>query len=1122
MTGPLDATRPAVNATVHASAGTGKTYLLVSRLIRLLLAGAEPARILAVTFTRKAATEMLDRLAERLGELACLADPALDERLRELGETPDATLRAQARRLHDRLLFSDQPLRVTTFHAFCKEILRRFPFEAGVPPGFELAEAETELRRAAWDALLAEATAAPDGPLGHSLDYLLTASGNLHNLKEALNAFVDHRIDWWAFTAGTDDALAHASAQAETFFGITPDEEPLAALADPGLTVMLREFVELLNRHPTDTFKRYAHDIDRALRPGVDLAGRMELLCPVFLKTDGKPRLYKTSKRLLSKLGTEGAERLLELAALLAERCLEMRDRQARQRNLATALAWYHAGQRLLDHYQRIKREQRLLDFADLEWHAYRLLNLDEHAHWVQYKLDARIDHLLVDEFQDTSPTQWRLVRPLMEELMAGNEERRRSVFLVGDAKQSIYGFRRADARLFAAASDWLARFPGTESHGLAKSRRSARAIIDCVNRVFEHPEQAGLLADFEHHDTFHDDLFGRVELLPLVEPAEAEPEPANATLRDPLRCPRPEQADDPHYREGQLIATRIRELLDSGMVVGDGAAARPLDAGDIWILLRNRTHAEGYERALRDAGIPYLGAARGALLDSLEVRDLEALLTTLATPFDDLALAQVLRSPLFAASDADLDALAVGEGRWYDRLRQGDWPAGSALARAARLLPRWHDLVGALPVHDLLDRIYHEGEVPARYEAASPDSLRPRVLANLERLMDLALEVDSGRYPSLPRFLLRLGELRERAGEAPDDAVAQAGARVRFLTVHGAKGLEAPVVFLADAAGSTDNRRAWRALVDWPAEADRPRWLLPDPGSKARDSALSGLLDRQLAAERREDANLLYVALTRPRQMLVVSGCRPRRGDGLGWYGMLARALGASDTLDAGETWTHETGTPASPAAREAAPEPAMIEPDPGLSRPLAAPPILVRIAPSRQLDEWQGEAGDPDGRIRGLALHRLLELRTPPTPVTTERAHHQLAAELGLEPDHPRLAEWSDEADALLADPSLGFLFDPAASRQAWKECPLACRTNDGRLVDGVVDRMLLFDDRLLIVDYKTHRVDAAAAEALAPGFLPQMQLYLEAARRLWPGTPVEGALLFTRCRRLVPCTP
>ncbi|WP_297527407.1 UvrD-helicase domain-containing protein [Thiohalobacter sp.] len=1121
MSHPLDATRPEVNATVHAAAGTGKTYLLVSRLIRLLLAGAEPARILAVTFTRKAATEMLDRLAERLAELASLPDAALDDALRALGETPDPALRARARRLHDRLLFSDQPLRVTTFHAFCQEILQRFPFEAGVPPGFELAEAETELRRAAWDALQAEATAAPDGPLGRCLDALLTACGSLHNLKDALGAFVDHRIDWWAFTAGADDVLAQASERATAFFGIGPEEEPLAALADPELTVMLREFVELLGRHPTDTFKQRAADIDRALRPGVDLAGRMELLCPVFLKTDGKPRLYKTSKRLLSKLGSEGAERLLELADLLAERCLEMRDRQARQRNLATTLAWYRAGQRLLDHYQRIKREQRLLDFADLEWHAYRLLNLDEHAHWVQYKLDARIDHLLVDEFQDTSPTQWRLIRPLMEELMAGNEERRRSVFLVGDAKQSIYGFRRADARLFAAAADWLARFPGTEAHGLSRSRRSARAIIDCVNRVFEHPEQTGLLADFEHHDTFHGDLFGRVELLPLVEPAEAETESA-AALRDPLRRPRPERADDPHYREGQLIAHRIRVLLDSGMVIGSGEAARTLDAGDIWILLRNRTHAESYERALRDAGIPYLGTARGALLDSLEVRDLEALLTTLATPFDDLALAQVLRSPLFAVTDADLEALAVGEGRWFDRLLRHDWPADSALARAARLLGRWHPLAGALPVHDLLDRIYHEGEVLARYDAASPDSLRPRVLANLERLMDLALEVDSGRYPSLPRFLLRLGELRERAGEGPDDAVAQAGARVQFLTVHGAKGLEAPVVFLADAAGTANSRRAWQALVDWPPDAERPRWLLPDPGGKGRDSALSGLLDRQRETERREDANLLYVALTRPRQMLVVSGCRPRRGDGLGWYGMLARALDATDTLDAGEAWHCETGIPAHPAARQAPPEPEAIAPDPALSRPVAAPPTLVRLAPSRQLDEWAAEAGDADGRVRGLALHRLLELRTPPAPVEPGPARRQLAAELGLAPGHPLLDEWSQEAGAVLADPALAFLFDPAASRRAWNECPLTCRTDDGRLVDGVVDRMLLFDDRLLIVDYKTHRVDAAGAEALVTRFLPQMRLYLEAGRRLWPETPVEGALLFTHCRRLVPCTP
>jgi ATP-dependent helicase/nuclease subunit A len=1132
MPNPLLATDPARHASVHASAGTGKTWLLVTRMLRLLLAGAAPASILAVTFTRKAAAEMLERLNERLAALAAGDDATVDAALHAIGVAPDAALRARARRLYETLLFEPLSLRATTFHAFCQEILQRFPVEAEVPPGFELLEGDAELIDEAWDALYAEATRTPDGQVALALEILFDACGGLSGTRQAVNSFLAQRIDWWAFTRDHSAALEHAEASARKVYGIEPDSDPLGGFFSPTHLALLGEFAALLGKHENKTNLEQQQTLFAVLSlhehpTAFDSAVALEQVSRVLLTQDGEPRKRKTSKALEKSLGLEGAARLLELDERLCNALLETRDRLAREASLALTCAWYRAGQRLLEHYQRIKREQRVLDFADLEWHAYRLLNGSEQAHWVQYKLDAHIDHFLIDEFQDTNPTQWRLLLPLLDELAAGGNERARSVFLVGDAKQSIYRFRRADARLLETASRWLEEHLHAERFSLESSRRSAPAIIDCVNRAFAAGPLAEALPEFPPHSTHLKDLWGQVELLPsFTAPGAAET--VREGLRNPLQEPRPMPGDDLHACEARAIAARIRALIAAPTLIGAADTARPLRYGDILILLRNRTHAASYEKALRDAGIPYLGAARGTLLDSLEVRDLEALLNTLIAPHDNLALAQVLRSPLFAASDTELIALAQGSGeKWMQRLldmgpRQAD---GAPLARAARLLPVWADLVGRLPVHDLLDRIYHEGDVLARFDAAATPALKPRVRANLIRFIELALEVDSGRYPSLPHFVARLGDLRQRAVDAPDDAPPESGdgERVRFLTVHGAKGLEAPVVFLADCGGKTNrDRNAWQALVDWPAEEDRPRHLLLVGRKTERDSITRQLLERQQHAEQREDANLLYVALTRARQLLVVSAAVDADNAGSGWYGLLRAQWDVDGCLERSAPFVHATGTPPTAAllAPGTPPPPPAI--DPRLRERLNPPPTLIRIAPSRADDPQHAGAagageGDPDARRRGAAIHRLLEWLCGTPPRSRGEMLAGLARELQRDADDPELADWLREAEAVLHDPALAPLFDTAAYARVYIEVPVQY-FQGAALVDGIVDRLLVSADTVHIIDYKTHTIDVDQAAMAAAAYHEQMRLYAEGVRRLWPSRRVRASILFTHCRVLV----
>lgn len=1116
----MDLAQPALSprhsVTVTASAGSGKTWLLVTRLVRLLLEGAAPDAILAITFTRKAAAEMASRLRQRLHELAGADHDSRARLLKEMDVAPTAEHLEKAAALYERHLFDPRQVRVTTFHAFCQELLRRFPLEADVPAGFDVLEAPRQLQETAWEALVDEATREPDGTLGRDLEALFDALSGHQETKAALLRFLHHRSDWWAYTNGEGDPAGCAVTRLTAQLEVDPDVDPLSGFFGEALCAELREFIDLLARHGTATNVKHAGRIGRALDAQRSNAERLlDLRCGMFTKEGA--RLKRTaSKAAQAALGAAGQDRLLALHDALCEQVEALEDAMRRRATLRLSSAWYRAGTRFLDHYQRLKGEQRILDFSDLEWRAYLLLNHADHALWVQYKLDQRIDHLLIDEFQDTNPTQWHLLLPLLQELAAGGDERRRSVFLVGDAKQSIYRFRRAEPALFPAARRWLRQCLQSVDHALSSSWRSSPAIIEFVNRVFGDGPLHDELPEFSTHSTHRAGLWGAAELLPLIAADEEDREAPSSGLRNPLERPRPDIADRRHCREGERIAQRIRQLLDQPMIVDDGDKARPLRCDDIMILVRNRTHVHAYEEALRNARIPYVTASRGTLLECLEIRDLVALLEILIIPYNNLALAQVLRSPLFACSDEDLMRLAAEPGgHWLDRLLAAGTrgAASPPLARAAALLPRWQTLAGQRPVHDLLDRIYSEGNLMARYHAAFPSHLRPRVRANLTRFIALALDMDSGRYPSLTAFLTRLEALRTLEEDAPDEASENAAGSVRLLTIHAAKGLEAAVVFLADAAAPSRAERGHRSIVRWPAEAARPGHFLLCARAGEADRMCAELLDAEAREARREQANLLYVAVTRAKQRLFISGCASKRGSDLGWYGSIAARLGEADVL-CREGWRSETGTPAAPARTSAPPAaPALRPPAAGLSAPLALGPLDTEIAPSRSADIIADGGGDDQARARGVAIHRLLQ-RLCAGAADDLMLLRQVCAELNLNPKDPETTGWLAEARRVIAHPGLRDWFDPARYERALNEVPI-CYEQEGRVVYGVMDRVVITAESCIVIDYKTHHQAADGnLGGLAAPYREQMRLYAEGARRLWPGKRIQTYLLFTAC--------
>ncbi len=1109
-----------------ASAGTGKTYTLINRLLRLLLQGSRAESILAITFTRKAAAEMQSRLGERLYTLASATAGELRQYLLELEITPDSSSLDRARNLYEKLRREGRIVRTTTFHAFCQEILLRFPLEADVPPGFTLLDSSTDLLRAARDNLLDEASIEANGYLAKALQQLLDFCGSLDGLERSLATFVDHRGDWWAYTEMSDKPLEFARQRLARQLRVEPASNPLEIFFNLDQQRRLAEYGELLSRHPGKQNSAAAELIATARADSEDIEKRFENCRSVFLTADNKPRIRKSSKTQAKKMGEEGEARFLQLHEEISQEILATLDQLHAHTAWQACSAWYLAGSRLLGHFQRLKQEQRQLDFTDLEWSAYRLLNRSDNAQWIQYKLDQRIDHLLVDEFQDTNPTQWRLLLPILEELAATESEKPRSVFLVGDAKQSIYRFRRAEPRLFTTAQEWLTKHLAGQSFPLHTSWRSSPAIMDCVNRVFDDEGPlGGALYDFTKHNTHHKKLWGEVKILPLIERPVEEKGVIEATLRNPLQQPREQRTNQQYLLEGEQITGEILRLITTHTPIMVNDEVRPVRYGDIMILVRKRTHTSFYEQALRSAGIPYLGAERGTLLQSGEVGDMVALLEVLLTPDNNLSLATVLRSPLFACSDDDLMRLAqFDHASWYQRLLAlaPQISADEPLAQAACMLQAWHQLAGRIPVHDLLDRVYCESDLLRRYRASYPPHLGDRVLANLGRFLELALEIDSGRYPSLGHFLSRLGEISANNDDAPDQVTGCGDRnRVRLLTIHAAKGLEAPVVFLADSTQSENVVKPFHTLLEWPAEASRPESFFLVGKKDQQPAALRQRLQREQQEQRREAANLLYVAMTRARQLLFVSGARATGKDENGWYFALRSALDPTGTKSMDEPCILSSGViPTTGKKDEPASVTTSITIDPKLSQALQIDNKLHEIAPSYQgsTSGLPSMEGSEKGRLRGLLIHRLLQLMSDAPARLAPQAILTLASEFNLEKDDVLLQQCYEECSAIINDAALGVIFQPENNIQALNEVPVIYQL-DGKTVHGIIDRLLLGPSNVWIIDYKSHlHATTNNAEELATTYRQQLGYYATGIHKLWPKHRVRGFLLFTKPRLLM----
>ena len=1076
---------PARSVAVEACAGAGKTWMLVSRILRALLDGTPAQDILAITFPTKAAGEMRQRLQDWLREFAQTSDEQLTQELVWRGMTPPvAQARAgDLRGLHTRLLADGRPVQIRTFHSWFASLLRSAPLvvlqELDLPAEHELLEDDEQAMALVWPRFYAAVAA--DASLRQDFMDSVARHGRHLTLKSLGNA-LKKRTE---FALADEHGVVQSSVQslAECFADLAAYDDPAQALcAVPQHRALLLEAAACLGRASAPTFSAKGVALETAVTEALPEA----ILGALFTQ---KNERRKFNDKLPGMDSVRAAQALCERVQA-ARVQLQAWLHQQRLARLTRAL---------IQGYQALKRERGWVDMNDVEAAARQLLGDAELSGWMQQRLDARVRHLLIDEFQDTNPLQWQALYGWLSGYAGAGSGQAPSVFLVGDPKQSIYRFRRAEPQVFKAAQAFVV-------HGLAgallscdHTRRCARGVVDTVNAVMETAMQDAGYAGFRAHTTASDQA-GAVLALPAV-PREnaAVGEEAGAAAsdepcwRDSLNTPRVLAEDSLSAREARQAADWIAGQLASGAV----------QAQDLMVLSRKRERLGWLHEALAERGIAAEQPEKLDLADAPAVQDLVALLDALVSPAHDLSLARALRSPIFGLGDAALariarlcrradaagapdtpDGEAATRITWWDLLQGlqapgSDEPAtDAALIEAAGRLARWRQWLNTLPPHDALAAIYRNGDLLARYAAAVPPRLREPVQASLRALLAQSLAQDGGRYLTAYRFVraLKGGGIR-----LPVAGQAQA---VRLLTIHGAKGLEAHTVLMLDTEAQPPQAESMGVLVDWPGQAPWPqRFVFLASESRPPECAKS-LLAAEQQARALEELNALYVALTRAESRIVISSLVPRHSPATPHWRQRIEP--------------HAQALPV--------PLPTVAVEPPAGDQTFTLPDLPACAAPMRtaRADQKPPVPEDDELARTGRALHRLLQwVPTPLAGFAWDDTHRQaVAREFNLAPAQAQTA--LDMARAVLGGPAAW----------AWDATQLAHWGNE---VELWADEQLHRLDRLVrradtgcwwVLDFKSAHHPEHQAE-----LREQLQRYHRALSQACPGDPVRLAFINAR---------
>jgi ATP-dependent helicase/nuclease subunit A len=1102
------ASDPTASAWVSANAGSGKTHVLTQRVLRLLIAGAAPSGLLCLTFTKTAAANMAARVFETLASWTALDDAALAEAIAELGAPkPSAQGLAFARRLFARAIETPGGLKIQTIHAFCERVLHLFPFEANVPASFSVADD----REAA--ALIVEAR----------------ARAFAEDLSAPARAAEVERVAREAGAEGFDELLAKTLAR-RADFGAIGDARAYAAALRRALDMNANETSAAIKARMlalAPQWTEWANGLDSGGAKDRDLAAnlrraiaathlddRLSAYLDAFFTKDGKPRGGE-KQRLVADVLAKRLPALPQRLAAEQQRLVALRDRLRSAEALERSVALYRVAEATIKRYAELKGARGLLDYDDLVARTRALLERADAA-WVLYKLDASLEHLLVDEAQDTSPAQWAILAKLSEEFLSGEGARgaQRTLFAVGDEKQSIFSFQGAAPHMFSAMRRRLARRHeearlAFASVPLSVSFRSAPDVLKGVDAVFaDERVWRGLTGDDApppSHEALHRDLPGLIEVWPPIGATKA-PE------REDWRMPVDETGGaEPAVIAARRIAATVGDWLapNAAERVYDLSAGKPrrILPGDVMVLVRSRgAFFEAMIRALKEKDIPTAGADRLLLRDSLAAMDLAAAGRAALLPDDDLTLATVLKSPLIGLDDDDLLKIAPGRaGSLINALAAASEPRFVA-ARAR--LETWR-----IRARERTPFVFYAALLGADGgRRALLERLGPEASDAIDEVMALALALAHEREqaPSLAAFLAEV-----EADDAPVKRDMEARSDgVRVMTVHAAKGLEAPIVFLADACSVGYTRMTERLLDLGDREAGAPLFVWAT--RKAEDSApLVAARARMLAAAAGEHRRVLYVAMTRAAQRLIVVGHHGVNGPAEdNWHGLVSAGLGellrpAPAPWDASETILSFGAPPRGDGRAGPAPTPApVVEPD-WLRRPATPEAPLATLSPSRAAaPRRRANQGGRERRQAGALAHALLQ-RLPDVAPQRRRAAAEsfLSAQSGLiaEAEQAPLVE---AALAVLALPALAPLF--AAGSRAEVAIAGALPREGGSAIAfvGRIDRLAVAADVIYVADYKS---GAKPPGANPPAYVTQLALYRAALTALYPDRPIRAFLIW-----------
>ena len=1082
----IDAARPDASTWLTANAGSGKTRVLTDRVARLLLDDVEPQHILCLTYTKAAASEMQNRLFKRLGEWAMLKDEALRSALADLGVEGELTpeqLR-NARTLFARAIETPGGLKIQTIHSFCAALLRRFPLEAQVSPQFtEIEDRAADLLRAE---IVDEMAEGEDAPLVADLARHYTGE-DFASLTRSIvgqrDAFVEAR-SW-------PDILALFDQPED----LTEDSIATSVFLGSEAAMMAEIIPHLLAKGGNDAKAGAAlQEIE-----SYDLSALPQL--ENILLTGSGAKSPFTAK--IGSFPTKPTQKVIAEQMPQLEQLMQ-RVEDAREARLALKAArktyvLHRFAARFLERYADEKQKRGWLDFDDLILKARALLTDKAVAAWVLYRIDGGIDHILVDEAQDTSPRQWDVIERLTDEFYSGAGARNdvdRTLFVVGDKKQSIYSFQGADPEELDRKGVTFEQKIGEagqffQRRSLAYSFRSSSAILQAVDGVFDPNVQSGFAND-EGHKAFKDLLPGRVDLWPFIEKAGPDEE---GDWTDPV-----DRRSARHHtvQLAERIARRIKELTTEEHYLPDdskgGLARRRIQPGDFLILVQRRSALfSEIIRACKAAELPIAGADRLKVGAELAVRDLAAILSFLATPDDDLSLATALKSPLFGWSEQALFTLA--HYRKEDHLWQALRNQTEEHAPTLAVLRDLRAQVDYLRPYDLIERILtrHDGrrKLLAR--------LGPEAEDGINAMLSQALSYERGSVPSLTGFLqwMQTDDLEIKR------QIDSASNQIRVMTVHGAKGLEAPIVILPD-TGRRDltikdeiitlgGTPVWKAAAN-----DMPRPV---------QAGLEEMKDAAL----QERLRLLYVAMTRAEKWLIVAAAGELSKDGSSWYQITEAALTRlqAEPLSDDGTIRYQQGDWDALEVVETPQETVKIpELDPIFTRSAPSPSGESKTLSPSDLGGAKalaGEAGvDMDTALSyGTLVHELLEH----LPLMDANARNIFLTRLQRHHPHEIILRAQQEAETVLNTPALTALF----ADTTLAEVPVTGRLGDQRL-HGTIDRLMIGEDHILAVDFKTNRVVPNSVEACPDGLLRQMGAYAHMLRQIYPDRRIETAILWT----------